>query len=143
MKNIGSNIVDFLNKLKIGKMMKIVLNNKFILLCLVLLVLFYHLYYSKSFKEGIEDIISSTDTVEEEENNITPATDSTTRKSKGAYDRSVNIKIKSTEDEIKDKKNKALGLKEDINDAIELIQTNLEQIISRDNAIADKIPKNV
>ena len=52
MKNIGSNIVDFLNKIKIDKMMKIVLNNKFMLLCLVFFVLFYYFYYSKSFKEG-------------------------------------------------------------------------------------------
>ena len=139
MKNIGSNFLNM--KLKIGRM-KIVLNNKFILLCLVLLVVFYYFYYSKSFKEGAVGE-SGEEIVVNEENNITPATDSTARKSKGAYDRSVNIKIKSTEDEINDKKNKALGLKEDINGAIELIQTNLEQIISRDNAIADKIPKNV
>jgi len=142
MKNIGSNAVDFLNKLKIGKMMKIVYKNKWVLLSLVLLVLFYHFYYSmKSFKEGIEDIVASTDTVEEEENNITPATDSTTRKSKGAYDRSVNSKIKTSEQNIRDKQKDTVALKDDINVAINGIKTNIQSIINRDKAIAKKIPK--
>tara|TARA_B110000967_G_C18899431_1_gene573490 strand:- start:2510 stop:2953 length:444 start_codon:yes stop_codon:yes gene_type:complete len=144
MKNIGSNAVDFLNKLKIGKMMKIVYKNKWVLLSLVLLVLFYYFFYSmKSFKEGNEDIAAGTDTAE---NNVDgeylkiPETIATEQKGKGAYDRSVNVKIKTSEQNIQNKQNDTVALKDDINIAINGIKTNLQSIIDRDKAIANKIP---
>jgi len=126
MKNIGLNIVDFLNKLKIGKMMKIVLNKKFILFCLVLLVLFYHFYYSKSFKEGAvgesgEEIVVN--------NRI-------------GMDISINQQIEATTAKIQTKKLEAESIKTDIDDAIDAIQDNVYDIISRNNAINQKFPSS-
>jgi len=127
MKNIGSNIVDFLNKIKIDKMMKIVLNNKFMLLCLVFFVLFYYFYYSKSFKEGAVG-----ESGEEE-----PAVDN-----RIGMDISINQQIEATTAKIQTKKLEAESIKTDIDDAIDAIQDNVYDIISRNNAINQKFPSS-
>jgi hypothetical protein len=133
MKNIVSNIFDFINKLKMGKMIKTVMKNKWVLLSLVFLVLFYYLFYS--VKEGVTG--SAEDPETEEGTDDVPIS----KKTKGAYDSSINNKIESTEQLITKSEGEAETLKGEINNSIDTIQADLIKIVNRSNAINNKFPE--
>lgn len=133
MKNIVSNIFDFINKLKMGKMIKTVMKNKWVLLSLVFLVLFYYLFYS--VKEGVTGSVE--DPVTEEATDDVPVSKTT----KGAYDSSINSKIDSTQELITKYEGEAETLKGDIDSSIDTIQADLIKIVNRSNAINNKFPK--
>jgi len=134
MKNIASNIVDFINKLKMGKMIRNVMKNKWILLSLVFLILFYYFFYS--IKEGVTN--STSEAEAEAEAEYVPMS----QKTEGAFDTSVNNKIKNTNEQITKAEGDAALIKEDINNSIENIQKTLTQIVTRNYAINRKFPSS-
>ena len=136
MKNIASNIVDFINKLKMGKMIRIVMKNKWVLLSLVFLILFYYFFYS--IKEGVTNSTSEAEAEAEAEAEYVPMS----QKTEGAFDTSVNSKIKNTNEQITIATDNAELLKLDINTSIENIQDTLTQIVNRNNAINRKFPSS-
>lgn len=142
MKNIASNIVDFINKLKMGKMIRIVMKNKWVLLSLVFLILFYYFFYS--IKEGVTGSIAEPDTEPDTESDTEPAAGTDyvpmSQKTEGAFDTSINSKVKNTNEQITKAEGDAELIKEDINTSIENIQNTLTQIVNRNSAINKKFP---
>ena len=142
MKNIASNIVDFINKLKMGKMIRNVMKNKWILLSLVFLILFYYFFYS--IKEGVTNSTSEAEAEEEAEAEAEAEAEYVpmSQKTEGAFDTSVNNKIKNTNEQITKAEGDAALIKEDINNSIENIQKTLTQIVTRNYAINRKFPSS-
>lgn len=141
MKNIASNIVDFINKLRIGKMIRIVMKNKWVLLSLVFLILFYYFFYS--IKEGVTGSTETeTETAPENETETAPENDvPMSQITEGAFDTSINSKITSTSKSITKAEGDAELIKEDINTSIENIQNTLTQIVTRNYEINKKFPE--
>mgnify|MGYP006411006719 CR=1 FL=1 len=138
MKNIGSNIVNFFNKLKMGKMIRIVMKNKWVLLSLVFLILFYYFFYS--IKEGVTN---SPDADADSDADADAAADvPMSQKTEGAFDTSVNNKIKNTNEQITKAEGDAELIKGEINTSIEKIQDTLTQIVNRNYAIDKKFPSS-
>lgn len=138
MKNIASNIVDFINKLKIGKMIRIVMKNKWVLLSLVFLILFYYFFYS--IKEGVTNSPAA-------DADAGAAADADadvpmSQMTEGAFDTSINSKIKNTNEQITKAEGDAELIKGDINTSIENIQDTLTQIVNRNYAINKKFPSS-
>jgi len=144
MKNIGSNIVNFFNKLKMGKMIRIVMKNKWVLLSLVFLILFYYFFYS--IKEGVTnspDADADADSDADADADADAAADvPMSQKTEGAFDTSVNNKIKNTNEQITKAEGDAELIKGEINTSIEKIQDTLTQIVNRNYAIDKKFPSS-
>ena len=146
MKNIASNIVDFINKLKIGKMIRIVMKNKWVLLSLVFLILFYYFFYS--IKEGVTNSpAADADAGAAADADAGAAADADadvpmSQMTEGAFDTSINSKIKNTNEQITKAEGDAELIKGDINTSIENIQDTLTQIVNRNYAINKKFPSS-
>ena len=133
MKNIASNIVDFINKLRIGKMIRIVMKNKWVLLSLVFLILFYYFFYS--IKEGVTN--SPEDAPEDVEQPVPPMTQIT----EGAFDTSINFKIQNIGDQIATAETEAEEIKTDMISSIENIQDSLDVVGNLNAMIKQKFPE--
>lgn len=138
MKNIASNIVDFINKLRIGKMIRIVMKNKWVLLSLVFLILFY--YFFNSIKEGVTNSSAAAPETETETETAPENDVPMSQITEGAFDTSINSKVKNTNEQITKAEGDAELIKGDINTSIENIQNTLTQIVNRNYAINKKFP---
>jgi len=116
------------------------MKNKWVLLSLVFLILFYYFFYS--IKEGVTGSTEEPVAEPAAEPSAEPENVPMSKITDGAFDTSINSKIKNTNEQITKAEGDAGLIKEDIITSIENIQDTLTQIVNRNYAINKKFPSS-